>query len=210
MAILALVALLACASAPSSAAGAARPTCAKLTGRHLGGSHGVRVVERGNGNKGTAYVCVPPRGRVWSAGAASSLTGGGEYSITVSAIAGPWVALKFASVIGIASSEVGKVIDAATGRSFRFISEAYGPGEPGEIVHIPERVQLNSAGQMALALAEENTGQIVKIEIIGFQSNGQRRVLDSGSPAQIPTASLTLKGSTAQWTDAGATRTATL
>jgi hypothetical protein len=46
--------------------------------------------------------------------------------------------------------------------------------------------------------------------IYGVEPTGERRLLDSGTSAQIPTGSLSLSGRTVQWQNAGSVRTATL
>jgi hypothetical protein len=66
-------------------------------------------------------------------------------------------------------------------------------------------VVINKFGQLALALANYDT-----VQIVGFGSGGARRLLDSGPQAQIPSASLRLEGHTARWLDAGAPRSAAL
>lgn len=130
-----------------------------------------------------------------------------ELSIHVSAVAGSWVALRFASFLGVGGSESGTAFNAASGRSYSFWDASNGPVVPPEkpAAHALNRALLNGAGQMALAVREGEVEQIV-----GIEPNGTRRVLDSAPPAQIPPTSLRLNGSTVQWMDGGSTRTATL
>jgi hypothetical protein len=181
-----------------------RQSCSSLRGKHLVSNHKIKVVQQGNQFKAIAYVCVPPNGPVRAAGAASSPLGNSEYSISVAALAGPWVALSFDSVDGLSGNEIGKTTNAPSGRSYRYWESELGPIEPQE-VHALETTQLNASGQMALAVHAKGLTQI-----IGVESSGKRLPLDSAPWALIPPASLTLKGATVQWVDAGSARTATI
>jgi hypothetical protein len=192
------------------AAGASQ-TCAQLRGRRLRSGSGVKVVQRGNRSKATAYVCVPPRGRVWSGGAASSTTDDGDFSIQVVGTAGKWVAIRFASSVGAAGDEADKAINASSGKSYRFWQESEGlGGEIGEVGHVVERIELDGSGQVALAVAEQHEGKTVAMQILAVDPNGSRRVLDSAPAAQLQASSLQLNGSSVQWVDAGTRRSATL
>ncbi|HTZ64708.1 MAG TPA: hypothetical protein VMB51_11445 [Solirubrobacteraceae bacterium] len=120
------------------------------------------------------------------------------------------MAINFASSIGAGGREINKAGGARNGKSYRFWQESQGPGEIGEVHHTVERVELNASGQLALAVAEEHTGQIVSVEMLAVESADKRRVLDSGPPAQLQAASLKLHGSTVQWIDAGLQSSAAL
>lgn len=180
-------------------------SCATLKGKRLTSNRNIKVIEQGNEYKGVAYVCVP-NGPVRAAGAASSFLGGSEYSISVAAVAGSWVALSFADVDGaFPGEEIGKAINAASGKSYRYWGYLPNVTAMPPEVHALERVQLNASGQMALAVHDEGTEQVV-----GVEASGKRHVLDSAPIGKIPPASLTLMGRTVQWVDAGSTRTATI
>ena len=170
------------------------------------------MVQRGNQSKATAYVCIPPRGRVWSAGAASSTTDDGDFSIGVVGTSGKWVAIRFASSVGAAGDEIDKAIDASSGKSYRFWQESQGlGGEPGEVGHLVERIDLNASGQVALAVAEEREGKTVAVQILAVDpSGGRRRAGHRSSRSAARLLASSLNGSSVQWVDAGTQRSATL
>lgn len=94
-----------------------------------------------------------------------------------------------------------------SGSSGGFFAEGF--PEPSLEAEVPQlrfslqRVVINKFGQLALAVANYDT-----VQIIGFGSGGAQRLLDSGPQAQIPSASLRLEGHTVHWLDAGAPRSA--
>jgi hypothetical protein len=187
-----------------------RQSCSRLAGKRLTSNHGIKVIEHRTNAKGVVYACVPPNGRVRVAGVASDALGESQYSIIVLAVAGSWVALEFTNMVDpIADEHIAKAFNAASGRSYRFSEggEVLEPMEDDPYAEGNERVLLNSFGQLALVV---DGGAVNTRKIVGVEPSGERRVLDSGPPAQIPPASLTLKGHTVQWVDAGSTRTATL
>jgi len=205
--VVAVCVLVACASVCTSAAEAAT-TCAALRGRRLLSTHAIKVVERAGEVRGVVYSCVPPRGRVHLLGVASDDTGSSAYEVTVLARAGAWLALNFRNQIGShTSEEIGKACQATSGRCYRFFAGA--SPEPSLEAEIPvlrfalEQVLINEFGQMALALANYDT-----VQIVGCGSGGARVLLDSGPLAQIPSASLRLEGHTVSWLDAGTPRSA--
>jgi hypothetical protein len=184
--------------------------CSSLKGKRLVSDRSVKVVERGNESKAFVFACVPPNGRVRLAGSAYDATITGAYSVEIAATAGAWVVLDASNTIDFhGSEEVEKVFNARSGASYRFY-EASNPQGPG-FEDIPsetpslERLLLNRFGQLALLLSEGNNSQIV-----GVESNGRRRVLDSAPSAQLPSAALKLEGHTVEWINAGSARSATL
>jgi hypothetical protein len=141
-------------------------------------------------------------------GVASDDTISSAYAVTVPGSAGMWLALDFRNQIGSHTfEEIGKACQAASGRCYRFFAEG-GP-EPSLEAEVPQlrfslqRVVINEFGQLALALANYST-----VQIVGFGSGGARLLLDSGPQSQIPSASLRLEGHTVRWLDAGAQRSA--
>ncbi len=199
-------AALLCASMPVGGASArVRQSCAGLKGKHLASTRKLKVTERGNENKGTAYACALPNGPVRVAAQASSLTGNSEYSIRVAAVAGSWVALSLFNGDGIGGEETGKAFDVANGHSYRYWRYESSPTAKPEEVRALDAVRLSATGQIAIAEHEGDTEQIV-----GFEPSGARRVLDTGPRAQIPPKSLVLQGRMVRWVDSGATRTASL
>ena len=199
-------AALLCASMLADGASAlARQSCSGLKGKHLASTRKLKVTERGNENKGTAYACLLPNGPVRVAAQAFSLNGNSEYSIRVAAVAGSWVALGLFNAEGIAGEEAGKAFNVANGHSYRYWRYANNPTAKPEEVRGLDAVRLSATGQIAIAEHEGDTEQIV-----GFEPSGARRVLDTGPLAQIPAKSLVLRGRTVRWVDGGATRTASL
>jgi hypothetical protein len=199
-------AFLACASLWAIGAQASSRTCATLRGKHLLSSPAIKLVEHTEEARGVVYACVRPRGRVHLLGVASDDTISSAYGVTVLAHAGKWLALDFRNQIGAHSfEEIGKACQAASGRCYRFFAEG-GP-EPSLEAEVPQlrfwlqRTVINNSGQLALALANYDT-----VQIVGFGSGGARRLLDSGPQTQIPSASLQLEGHTVRWLDAGALR----
>ncbi len=197
---------MACESACAIGAQASSHTCATLRGKRLLSSHTIELVEHTEEARGVVYACVRPRGRVHLLGVASDDTSSSAYEVTVLAHAGMWLALDFRNQIGSHTfEEIGKVCQAASGRCYRFFAEGF--PEPSLEAEVPQmrfslqRVVLNKFGQLALALTNYDT-----VQIVGFGSGGARRLLDSGPQAQIPPASLRLEGHTVRWLDAGAPR----
>lgn len=201
-------AFVAFASACAIGAQASSPRCATLRGKRLLSSHAVKVVEHSEEARGILYACVPPRGRVHVLGVASDDTISSAYEVTVLARAGLWLALDFRNQIGSHTfEEIGKACQAASGRCYRFFAEGF--PDPSLEAEVPQlrfslqRVVINKFGQLALALANYDT-----VQIVGFGSGGAQRLLDSGQQAQIPSGSLRLEGHTVHWLNAGAPRSA--
>jgi hypothetical protein len=184
-------------------------SCATLKG-HVKRKGEVRIAEQGNEAKAFAHVCLAPRGRVWTAGTAFSSPPGSGYAIDVAAQAGDWVALEFFNGLGIAGESIDKLVNAASGKSFRYWSASIGPGVAGEEVPHVERTLLNASGQLAFSVLVEEAGKPKRTEVFGVEASGRRKLLDSGMPSVVSATSLALSGSTVRWLDAGATRTATL
>ncbi len=201
-------AFLVCASVWAIGAQASSRRCATLRGKHLLSSPAIKLVEHTEEARGVVYSCVRPRGRVHLLGVASDDTISSSYDVTELGLAGLWVALDFRNQIGSHTfEEIGKACQTATGRCYRFFAEG-GP-EPSLEAEVPQlrfalqRVVINKFGQLALALANYDT-----VQIVGFGSGGAQRLLDSGSQEQIPAASLRLEGDTVRWLDAGVPRSA--
>jgi hypothetical protein len=201
-------AFVACASVCAIGAQASSQTCAMLRGKRLLSSHAIKLVEHTEEARGMVYACVPPRGRVHLLGVASDDTINSAYEVTVLARTGMWLALDFRNQIGFHTfEEIGKACQAASGRCYRFFAEGF--PEPSLEAEVPQlrfslqRVVINRFGQLALALANYDT-----VQIVGFDSGGGRRLLDSGPQAEIPSASLRLEGHTVRWLNAGVPRSA--
>ena len=210
--IVLVMATVLCCTLGAATASAAPRSCATLKGKRLNGKGSVRVVVQEKEIEGMleqiAYVCATPKGRAWLVDSPAGLE---EAQVSVKASAGNWVAFDIGSAIGIGYAEMGKAINAKTGKSFRYWSFAGGPGpeEPREDL---EAVQLNARGQLAYAVgvaAKQSEGLTTR-KIIGVESTGKRQTLDSAPLAQIEPSSLKLRGSTVEWTDAGVARSAPL
>jgi hypothetical protein len=208
LAAVAACVFVACMSVYTVGAQASSQTCAALRGKRLLSTHAIKVVERTEEARGLVYSCVPPRGRVHLLGVASDDTSSSAYEVTVLARAGMWLALDFRNQIGSHTfEEIGKACQAASGRCYRFFAEGFPePSLEAEVQQLRfslQRVVINEFGQLALALANYDT-----VQIVGFGSGGARLLLDSGPQAQIPSASLRLEGHTVSWLDAGTPRSA--
>ncbi len=193
-------------AAPSAGAVIAR---CRAWGRRLVATRTLRVIEQRTAARGTAYVCVPPNGRVRRAGYAFDNTAGAAlsgYSVAVSAFAGTWAAIDYRSTVDFHGGEdVLQVTDARSGRAYRIWSEgARFEYQPTAELR-PTRVLLNRFGQAAVALAKAGT-----TEIVGFEPDGAARVLDSAPAAQIPVGSLTLTDHDVAWIDSSVRRSASL
>lgn len=190
MTLIALVAVgacafVACASVCAIGAQASSQTCATLRGKRLPSSHAIKLVEHTEEARGVVYACARPRGRVHLLGVASDDTIDSAYEVTVLALGGMWLALDFRNQIGSHTfEEIGKACQAASGRCYRFFAEGF--PDPSLEAEVPQlrfslqRVAINKFGQLALALANYDT-----VQIVGFGSGGARRLLDSGPQAQI-------------------------
>jgi hypothetical protein len=211
--------LTACAALSPATASADRSlaagrSCAKLTGHRLKSGSKIKVVVKSNEEEGVGYACRVPNGRVRKVATVTSEEDDGNLSITLTQVSGNWIALRTFSGFGVAAQYVDTAVNVATGRSVRLWSTVVGPGVAGEP---PQRlvssVKLNSFGQVALAISEDEPAASAKLAntlIYGVEPTGERRLLDSGTSSQIPTASLSLSGRTVQWQNAGSVRTATL
>jgi hypothetical protein len=196
------------ASVCAIGAQASSQTCATLRGKRLLSSNSIKLVEHTDEEQGVVYACVRPRGRVHLLGVAGDDTGSSAYAVTVLGVAGRWLALDFRNQIGAHTfEEIGKACQVASGRCYRFYAEGF--PEPSLEAEVPQlryslqRVVINKFGQLAVALANYDT-----VQIVGFGSGGARRLLDSGPQAQIPPASLQLEGHTVRWLEAGVPRSA--
>ena len=193
---------------------AAGRSCAKLTGHRLKSGSKIKVVVKSNEEEGVAYECLVPNGRVRKVATVISQEDDGNLSITLTQVSGNWIALRTVSGFGVAAQIVDRAINVATGRSFGLWSTVVGPGVVGEPPQkLVSSVKLNNFGQVALAISEEEPAVSTKPPITliyGVEPTGERRLLDSGTGAQIPTGSLSLSGHTVRWQNAGSVRTATL
>jgi hypothetical protein len=202
-------------AAPGAASATGPKTCAQLKGKRLNGVGGVRVVVTHvrieDESRPIANVCTSAHGRVWAVGTGAD-EGLQETQVSLVASAGQWVALRFAGILGIASLEVGKVVNAKTGKRFTGWRIGVGPGGAGESYEALENLQLNAGGQLAYALGVGTTEKPAPAarKIIGVETGGRSKTLDSGPAAQIPSASLKLSGSMVTWLDAGVARSASL
>jgi hypothetical protein len=194
---------------------AAGRSCAKLTGHRLKTGSKIKAVVKSNEEEGVAYACLAPNGRVRKVAAVSSQEDDGNLSIALTQVSGNWIALRTFSGFGVAAQYVDRAINVATGRSFGIWSTVVGPGVAGEPPQkLVSSVKLNGSGQVALAISEEDepavSTKLANTLIYGVEPTGERRLLDSGTSAQIPPGSLSLSGHTVQWQNAGSVRTATL
>jgi hypothetical protein len=193
------------------ALGAHVTRCSTFKGKRLLRSRSVTVIERfEEEHRGYVFVCMPPLGRVYLAGNAYDEGRSGGFSVEVLRTAGSWVALEFDSSQDPHDGEkVDKTCDARNGHCYRFYQQTLnfvleGPEGQTESAAL-ETLALNGFGEMLLG---ERTTKTTKV--IGVKANGSQTPLDNAPSMQIPLSSLKLVGHLAEWTDGGATRTATL
>jgi hypothetical protein len=194
---------------------AAGRSCAKLTGHRLKSGPKIKVVVKTGEEKGVAYACLVPNGRVRKVAVVNSVEDEVNLPIALTQVSGNWIALRTSSGLGLVAGFVDRAVNVATGRSFGLWSTTIGPGVAGEPPQkLVSSVKLNSFGQVALAISEEDqppvSPKLANTLIYGVEPTGERRLLDSGTNEQIPTGSLSLSGHTVQWQNAGVARTATL
>jgi hypothetical protein len=203
-----------CAGAQAlPAAASVRLSCAALKGKRLLTTSAVKVVERDVDEwHAYVYVCVPPAGRVYLAGHAYSETGGSQFEVQVERSAGHWIVLRFRNQTDPqVSEEVEKTCDARSGHCYRFYDVGIGEGPAFEPAQEPQEEPnldgfvLNRFGQTLICLSLHGHRSVV-----GIEADGRRRTLDKAPEAQIPPASLRLRGHVAEWSDAGVSRRARL
>lgn len=198
--------------APAGAAqGAERSACQKLEGKDLAPAGKVKLVRRKNDEGGNDLRgCVLPRGKVITV---ASRTGGftSTSSYRIVQVAGHHVLVDSSSASQYGGHDDTYVVDIKRRRSYTIASFCHegtdGFCNPDVPNATAERARINSSGQAAAVLSRE-TSDLVTVE--GFSSRGTRKVLDSGTTAEIPPSSLRVAGHVASWTNSGAERSARL
>jgi hypothetical protein len=200
----------------------ARRHC-KLHGHTVLRTKRLRVVRRKNNDGGVDLIgCVFRKGRSRKL-ATTFNTDTSSESARITRHAGTFVAIKETSGDQYHTSQDLRVVDVGSRRRYTAYLQVAAPGGGGFSPHDQgvelARYLLNRRGQLAAAFETHPIDQNgytlpgsapTKTDIAGFSSRGKRRALDSGSPADVPAASLRLKGRTVSWTHAGQPRSAEL
>jgi len=210
---IAVVALTLAVAIASSAGASTKSKCQRLKGKDLAPAHKVKLTRRANDEGGTDLRgCVLPRGHVYRI-ASSTHLGTLDDGYTVKQVARWIVLVRTTRDSQYGSSSMVIVSNLKTGHSYtvanQCLSGGTGPCSPSEE---SAAAFINKRGQ-AVAANQPNTPDPLNANttvIAGFSSSGTRCDLDTGLTAQIPATSLTLQGSLASWTHAGAARSATL
>jgi hypothetical protein len=206
----AVLAAAAVAAALPMTASARPSTCQRLKGRDLAPARSVKLVRHRNDEAGTDLLgCVLPRGRVRTVAYSSDEETTTE-GYRIRQVAGAIVLLASTYDSQYGSGRSLSVYNIATGRAYVIANVCSGLGDPscGDPLKAGAAAAfINKRGQAGAALVPTGGDPVT---IVGFSSRGQRRDLDSGPAAELPAASLQLKGSTVSWTHSGQARTATL
>lgn len=132
--------------------------------------------------------------------------------------AGPFLEVqqREGDLAGNYSRDVRRVFDVRSGHSYVYSKSEQGEGATANPA-AAQRVLLNKLGQLAGVAFNDSSSTVPDTdpqagyaEVVAFNSQGQRKILDSAPRAQIPAASLHLHGSTVTWTNAGQARTAVI
>jgi hypothetical protein len=200
------------AGAVTPAGAAKHSTCDRLKGSDLAPARTVKLVKRRNADDGTDLLgCVLPRGRVRKI-ASSEDYYTTTYTYDLLQVAGPFALVSSAYNSQYAFSQGTYVADVRNGRSYSVASQCFEiTGSPcnGAPATAPV-VVITKLGRAVAAIAGWPGGPTAprSVTIATFDPAGVRRDLDVGSDADIPPASLALRGTIASWTHAGVARTA--
>lgn len=199
---------------------AQRSQCQRLPGVDRAPDRHVKVVKRlraerlRDGSRGSDLVgCVLPRGRVYTIATRKGVQEdfAQEFEYTVRQVAGRIVLVdQRGSEAGYQSDIRTIVWDVRSGRSYivaRRCDTKYGFCAAEN--YVARKAIITRDGRTVAALELWREGNPVPTVVIAsFAADGTPRVLDAGSPADLPYASLSLTGSVASWTHAGDVRSA--
>lgn len=182
--------------------------CQKLRAKHdLAGARKVKLVERENADSGTDLVgCVLPAGKV-SVLASSAKTAGLERSYKLVQVVGHQVLLRGDAINQYGHGVSTYVFDLKRARSYTIAESCFDEHGAACDQTYARRAFVNAKGQAAALVRTDGSS---KLQVLGFKSTGEPRVLDAGTRAQIPASSLSLEGHVVRWTHSGAAKSATL
>lgn len=209
---IAIAVLLPCATVMPAEA-AKRSKCQRLKGPDLAPAASVKLVRRGNSDDGTDLVgCALPSGRVRTI-ASSQDYYTTTYTYAIRQVAGVFVLTSSTYNSQYAFSEGVGVTDIRNGRSYSLASQCFeitgSPCGSGEPTAAPAAF-ITKLGRAVAAIVSSPAGPMgpSTATIAAFDAAGRRRNLDAAPLAEIPVASLALKGVIASWTHAGQPRSA--
>ncbi len=211
------LALLLASSIPANAKPSKhRTACQRLAGTDRAPAKSVKLVRRLNGDRGSDLLgCVLPAGRVRTIASSEHYdTADSRYHVV--SVAGRFVLLSLAAGNQYAYIERTSVWDLRTGHRYT-IASLCSPTGGGDCANggstRASAVFVTPAGRAVAAIVPAPDGAPSPsgpVTIAGFAPGGARSDLDSGPLAEIPPASLALRGNVASWTHGGAPRSADL
>jgi hypothetical protein len=213
-----VLAAVAVAPAPGTASAASRSACQRLTGHDLAPARSVKLVRRTRGGMAELVSCSLPRGRVLTL-ASGTIGSMFAQEVRVRQVTGAFAALTTTFSDQYASGSLTAVVDLRTGRARTIASAQQETGLPtpaGATEAVAVAVTAGGRGAAAVTVVAEGGGAdggggaVGAVRILAFGARGAPAVLDTGAPADLPPASLTLTGATVGWTHGGAPRSAPL
>jgi hypothetical protein len=179
----------------------------KAKGEDLAGAKKVKLVERRNSDGGTDLVgCVLPAGKV-SVVASASKVSGQTRSYKLLQVAGHQVLVRGKLVNPYGAGVSTYVFDLKRGKSYTVAESCFDEHGAACDQTYARRAFVNAQGQAAVLLRTDGESAL---QVLGFASTGESRVLDTGGPSQIPKSSLSLDGHVVRWTHSGVHKQATL
>jgi len=209
---LALATLLPTTVAATAVAAKHRSACQRLAGADRAPAKSVKLVRRLNGDRGSDLLgCVLPAGRVRTI-ASSEHDDTADFRYHVVSVAGRFVLLSLAGGNQYAYNESTSVWDLRTGHRYA-IAGLCSPTGGGDCASsgstTAAAVVLTPGGRAVAAILpapDAHSTADGPVTIASFDTGGTRHDLDTGSPDEIPPASLTLRADVASWTHAGELR----
>ncbi|MFL5781273.1 MAG: hypothetical protein ACJ760_08170 [Thermoleophilaceae bacterium] len=179
----------------------------KAKGEDLAGAKKVKLVERKNSDGGTDLVgCVLPAGKV-SVVASRSKISGQTRSYELLQVAGHEVLVRGKLINPYGAGVSTYVFDLKRGSSYTAAESCFDEHGAACAQTYARRAFVNAQGQAAVLLRTDGESAL---QVLGFASTGESRVLDTGGPSQIPKSSLSLDGHVVRWMHSGVHRHATL
>lgn len=200
----------------SSASVAHAATCNQLKGKNLAKNGKVKIVKTQLTKSRSRYFgCVLPRGTAHPLGAVLSYDPDGETdSQRIARVSGTFAEASISINYGTSQSDISRVYDVATGKSYDFYSVSGSEnGSEQYDLGAPVRKFLDAKGTLVVSYLHDPTtdepSDVVRTTIAVFSTTGKRTILDQATEALDPK-SLKVVGKIASWTSGGKTKTYTL